>query len=125
MTARYGIDTSILVRLTAGEPARDFEETAAALTRLVETEHVVLFASNMVIGEAYVAIQHHFGVGKTDAKAALRSVLTSGLVAPVAEGLTRSPQQFSLAARSPAGIVENVDASGVWVRFDEALTRAT
>ena len=27
--------------------------------------------------------------------------------------------------RSPAGIVDNVDANGVWVRFDEALTRAT
>lgn len=26
--------------------------------------------------------------------------------------------------RSPAGIVEAVDALGVWVRFDEALTRA-
>lgn len=26
--------------------------------------------------------------------------------------------------RSPAGIVEGVDALGVWVRFDEALTRA-
>lgn len=26
--------------------------------------------------------------------------------------------------RSRAGIVEDVDASGVWVRFDEALTRA-
>lgn len=26
--------------------------------------------------------------------------------------------------RSPAGVVENVDANGVWVRFDEALTRA-
>lgn len=26
--------------------------------------------------------------------------------------------------RSPAGVVVNVDASGVWVRFDEALTRA-
>lgn len=26
--------------------------------------------------------------------------------------------------RSPAGIVEAVDAIGVWVRFDEALTRA-
>ena len=28
------------------------------------------------------------------------------------------------ATRSPAGIVEDVDANGVWVRFDEALTRA-
>lgn len=26
--------------------------------------------------------------------------------------------------RSPAGIVEGVDAQGVWVRMDEALTRA-
>lgn len=26
--------------------------------------------------------------------------------------------------RSPAGIVADVDAQGVWVRFDEALTRA-
>ncbi len=83
MNARYGIDTSILVRLTTGEPAPDFEETAAALTRMVETEHAALFASNMVIGEAYMAVQHHYGVGKTDAKAGLRSVLTSGLVAPV------------------------------------------
>lgn len=27
--------------------------------------------------------------------------------------------------RSPAGIVHHVDADGVWVRFDEALTRAS
>lgn len=26
--------------------------------------------------------------------------------------------------RSPAGVVDQVDAQGVWVRFDEALTRA-
>ena len=82
MAPRYGIDTSILVRLTTGEPARDFEETAAALTRMVEAGHVPLFASNMVIGEAYMAVQHHYGVGKTETKAALRSVLTSGLVGP-------------------------------------------
>ena len=28
------------------------------------------------------------------------------------------------ATRSPAGVVEDVDAIGVWVRLDEALTRA-
>lgn len=27
-------------------------------------------------------------------------------------------------ARSPAGTIDHVDASGVWVRFDEALTKA-
>ena len=26
--------------------------------------------------------------------------------------------------RSPAGVIDSIDAQGVWVRFDEALTRA-
>ena len=29
------------------------------------------------------------------------------------------------ATRSPAGVIEAVDAQGVWVRFDEAITRAS
>jgi predicted nucleic acid-binding protein len=82
MSRRYGIDTSILVRLATGEPAQDFDKVVAALTQLVEVEHIPLFAGHMVIGEAYIALQHHYGVAKPDAKAALRSVLTSGLVAP-------------------------------------------
>lgn len=82
MPRRCGIDTSILVRLCTGEPAHDFDRVVAALTHLVEIEHVPLFASHMVIGEAYIALQHHYAVSKPDAKAALSSVLTSGLVAP-------------------------------------------
>ncbi len=82
MPRRCGIDASILVRLATGEPARDFDRVVAALTQRVEVEHVALFACHMVIGEAYVALQHHYAVSKPDAKAALRSVLTSGLVAP-------------------------------------------
>jgi len=27
--------------------------------------------------------------------------------------------------RSPAGIIDDVDANGVWIRFDEALTKAS
>ncbi len=82
MTQRVGIDTSILVRLVTGEPPKAFDEAAAALTRMVEREHASVFASNMVIGEAYIALQHHYQVSKPNAKAALSSVLTSGLVAP-------------------------------------------
>lgn len=83
MTAHFGIDTSILVRLTTGEPQEAFDEAVAALTEMVEREHASVFAGNMVIGEAYIALQHHYGVTKADAKSALRSVLTSGLLAPV------------------------------------------
>ena len=81
MTQRFGIDTSILVRLLTGEP--DFEYCVAQLTRLVEDSAAEIFASNQVIGEAYVAVQHHYGVSKADARSGLIDVLRSGLVAPL------------------------------------------
>ncbi len=83
MTPRFGIDTSVLVRLAVGEPERDFRHCVEALRVLVEDEGREIFASNQVIGEAYVAIQHHYGVSDADARDVLINVLTSGLVAPL------------------------------------------
>ena len=83
MTPRFGIDTSVLVRLAVGEPERDFQRCLEALRALVEDEGREIFASNQVIGEAYTAIQHHYRVSDVDARAALIDVLTSGLVAPL------------------------------------------
>ena len=83
MTARFGIDTSILVRLLTGDPADGFEHCVGKLTALIERDDAEIFASNQVIGEAYIALQHHYGIAKSDARAALTSVLQSGLVAPL------------------------------------------
>lgn len=83
MTPRFGIDTSVLVRLAVGEPERDFQRCLEALRALVEDEGREIFASNQVIGEAYIAIQHHYRVSDVDARGALIDVLTSGLVAPL------------------------------------------
>src|SRR5437867_1217395 len=80
MTARFGIDTSILVRLATGDPENGFEHCVRKLTALIERDDAEVFASNQVIGEAYVALQHHYGVSKPDVRAALASVLKSGLV---------------------------------------------
>lgn len=82
MTPRFGIDTSILLRLLTGDPADAFERCARRLTRLVEDEEAEIYASNQVIGEAYMVLQHHYGVSKPDARLALDAVLRSGLVAP-------------------------------------------
>lgn len=82
MTPRFGIDTSILVRLLTGDPEPGYRHNVEALTALVERDGAELSASNQVIGEAYIAVQHHYGVSKADARAALVSVLSSGLVAP-------------------------------------------
>ena len=73
----------MLVRLLTGEPAADFEYCVSRLTHLVRDGGAEVFASNQVIGEAYVAVQHHYGVSKTDARAGLLDVLRSGLVAPL------------------------------------------
>ena len=83
MTPRFGIDTSVLVRLVSGDPAAEFERCVRRLSALIEDDGAEVLASNQVIGEAYVAVQHHYGVSKADARAALTGVLRSGLVAPL------------------------------------------
>ena len=83
MTQPFGIDTSVLVRLTTREPKRDFEHCVEALRALVEDQGNEIFASNQVIGEAYIAIQHHYGVSDSDTRVSLVDLLTSGLVSPL------------------------------------------
>lgn len=79
---RYGVDTSILVRLIAQEPRADFERCLTQLGVLVDERGCEIFASNQAIGEAYAALIHHYSLSSADAKAGLRSVLISGLIAP-------------------------------------------
>ncbi len=81
MTRRYGIDTSVLVRLLTGQPPETYAYCEEKLTTLVESGAQV-YASNQVIGEAYVAVQHHYDVSADDAVSGLQDVLQSGLVEP-------------------------------------------
>ncbi len=83
MIRHFGIDTSVLVRLTTKEPERDFRHCIEELQRLVEDEAGEVFASNQVVGEAYVALQFHYGISDLEARRVLADILTSGLVAPL------------------------------------------
>ena len=80
---RYGVDTSILVRLVAREPRADFERCLSRLSVLVDEEGCEMFASNQAIGEAYAALIHHYDLSSAVARAGLHDTLTSGLVAPL------------------------------------------
>ncbi|MFY9326941.1 MAG: PIN domain-containing protein [Georgfuchsia sp.] len=104
MTARFGIDTSILVRLATGDPEAGFQHVVRELTKLVEHDNAEVFASNQVIGEAYIALQHHYGVSKPDARAALISVLKSGLVAP----LNGASAFAALEAKTGCGLLDRL-----------------
>ena len=84
MSHRYGIDTSVFLRLLTGDPAVDYQKTVAAFEKRLEAEpQAEFFVSNQVIGESYIALQHHYGITKGDARSALVEVLTSGLCSPL------------------------------------------
>ena len=83
MTLRYGTDTSVLMRLLTGHPEEEYQRCRQELGRMVEEEQAEILASNQVVGEAYIALQHHYGISKPDARNALNQVLTSGLISPL------------------------------------------
>ena len=118
MTQRYGIDTSVLVRLITSLPEAEFRRCQAELTRMVEQERAELFASNQVIGEAYIAVQHHYGVSKGDARIALTGALTSGLVAP----LNGQPVLNALRQSGGAGLIDRLIAEDYSRTVSETLT---
>ena len=106
MTRRYGIDASVLVRLLIGLPPAEFERCVQELSALVEHDGAEIFASNQVIGEAYAAVQHHYGVTNTDARSGLLSVLRSGLVSP----LNGSPVLTALEVSGGPGLFDRLIA---------------
>ena len=105
MTRRYGIDTSVLVRLITGSPPDAYAHCVKRLSALV-VSGAEIFASNQVIGEAFVAVRHHYGVAAVDARSELSKALRSGLVAP----LNGQSVMEALAASSGPGLFDRLIA---------------
>lgn len=106
MTRRLGIDTSVLVRLVTEDPEAEFEYCVEKLRTLVDKRGDEIFVSNQVIGEAYVAVQQHYGVAKTEARSALADILQSGLVSPI----NGAPVIAALEAKGGAGLLDRLIA---------------
>ncbi len=118
MRRRCGIDTSILVRLLVAEPEKEFQRCVAELRSLIESGKAEILASNQVIGEAYIAVQNHYGVGKKEARTALSHVLQSGLVAP----LHGKPVLDALAVTGRPGLFDRLIALDYGTAGVEVLT---
>jgi predicted nucleic acid-binding protein len=82
MIQAYAIDTSVLVRLATGHPSKKADEVLKRLQTLKKSG-VNLFVSSMVIGEAYIAIQHHYGIPKKEVRKGLLFVIEKGVVSPL------------------------------------------
>ena len=106
MNPRFGIDTSVLVRLVTGDPPADFARCVERLRALIEDDGAEILASNQVIGETCVAVQHHYGVSKAAARASLLDALRSGLVRP----LSGRSVLAALETRSGPGLLDRLIA---------------
>ena len=118
MTRRFGIDTSVLVRLITEDPEAEFEYCVERLRTLVEDQGDEIYVSNQVIGEAYIAVQQHYGVAKAEARSSLLNALQSGLVSP----LNGPTVIAALEATGGPGLFDRLIAEG-YARADlEVLT---
>ena len=68
---RYALDTSVLVRILTGLPQPLAANVAMALEKKRRAGDSFVM-SNLVLSEAYYAVQHHYGVDKVAALEALR-----------------------------------------------------
>jgi predicted nucleic acid-binding protein len=119
-TQAFGIDTSVFLRLLTGHPAGDFEATVRALKKLQDRHPASeLVVSNQVIGEAYVVLQHFYGISKGDARDAMVDLFASGNVAP----LNGKPVVDLLRSSAGAGLMDRLIAQGYQHEQVVVLTR--
>lgn len=71
-----GLDTSALLRLLVGEPLRQADTARHALQEIVDSGEQAN-VSDLVLSEAYFALQHHYKVPKKEALEALKNVAAS------------------------------------------------
>lgn len=83
---KTGLDTSVVVRVLTEDPP---EQAAAAATWIAERrgQGLAPWVSDLVVAEAYFALQTHYGVPQKEALAALRQFLESGDVTPIGRSL--------------------------------------
>ncbi len=72
-----GLDTTVLVRLLAGEPADQTVIAQDFLNTLFEAGEKAT-VSDLVVSETYFALQYHYDVPKKETLAALAAIFESG-----------------------------------------------
>jgi predicted nucleic-acid-binding protein len=97
-----GLDTSVVLRLLTGEPAKE-----ARLARVrIERAHAAadpVIVTDLVLAEAYFALHYHYGLAKEEARSSLHRMANSGVVTIM------PPEAVSaLAPSAGAGLVDRL-----------------
>lgn len=119
-----GLDTSVVLRLLMGAPASQAE----AARRLLETQPAGSVAvSDLVVGEAYFALRHHYDVPHAKALAALRALLSDPRIRPT--GVARHVLSHPSSRDTAPGLMDRLIHAGyqrddaVLLTFDRAAAR--
>jgi len=97
-----GLDTSVVVRLLVGVPEAQARAAQRRLERAIEQGESVIVC-DLVIAEAYYALQFHYDVPKAEARSMLVRLVRSGVV-------TVEPREAEvvLGMTSRAGLVDRL-----------------
>lgn len=121
---KIGLDTSVVLRLLVGQPA---DHVAIARQRLEQAhadgDQVIVI--DTVIVEAYHALVHHYRMEKSEARALLHRMVTSGTILPEPAELVTA-----LEPSLGAGVVDRLilhrhrSLQAFTITFDRALGAA-
>ncbi|MEO0413795.1 MAG: PIN domain-containing protein [Verrucomicrobiota bacterium] len=115
-----GLDTSVVVRLLIGEPSELAEVAIGFLDEVfISGDKVVV--SDVVVGEVYFALQHHYGVPKAEALLALKEFFASAEVVSSGEAAKILNETENLASAKP-GFVDRLIHADYVANYDSMVT---
>ncbi len=123
-----GLDTSVVLRLLVGEPRAQADRAMRFLKKLV-SEGKKAIISDLVIAEAYFALQAHYKVPKKEAVRTLLEFLQSGLAHPEPKGCSVGALEASAKSSQKLGFVDRlihaqyIKKAGGLVSFEKAVGR--
>ena len=119
---RVGLDTSVILRLLTGQPAREAVAARKHLEQAAGNGDEVL-VTDLVLAETYFALHYHYGTTKEEARLTILAMLRSNVVsASPAEAL------HAFEATRGAGVVDRLiherhrNLGAMTVTFDRKMS---
>jgi len=124
-----GLDTSFIIRLLTGDPPDQAAKAQEVLQSCIDRGERPM-VTDIVIVEAYFALQSYYQVPKADALKALQHLLESGDVEPVGVALDILKNTPNLANAKPGFVDRIIHAeirshNGQLLTFEKAATKLT
>lgn len=120
---KVGLDTSVVLRLLLGQPV-DHAQRAVAFLEAAARRGDQAIVSDLVVAEAYFALQHHYDVPKKEALAALRRMFDDGEIE--SQGVATEVLALEGLASAKPGFVDRliqgayVASGGAMASFEKA-----